>query len=149
MREIRMHAGRPRIAFSTNLEKVRVAGEWIDQEQVAPLNVVEKKRYSSAYKLGRSLPGWPLVDGINMGPGGFVPMEHQLTPMDILANKWLPQIRFGGSDGLKRTRLILADEGGHWQDPFCILIGALYDGKKPQYRSRNYPSTTTVARSLV
>ena len=131
MREVRMHAGRPRIAFSTNLKKIRVAGEWFDQEQVIPLNMVEKKRYSSAYKLGRSLPGWPLVDGINMGQGGFVPMEHQLTPMDILANKWLPQIRFGGLDGLKRTRLILADEGGTGKTLSASLLVRYMTVKNP------------------
>jgi len=126
-----MHAGRPRIAFSTNLEKVRVAGEWFDQEEVAPLDLNEKNRYSSAYKLGRSLPGWPLVDGINMGKGGFVPMEHQLTPMDILANKWLPKITFGESVGLKRTRLILADEGGTGKTLSASLLVRYMTVKNP------------------
>jgi hypothetical protein len=112
MAKVRMHAGRPRIAFSTNLERIRVAGEWFDSEQVPSLNQDQQKQYSTAYDLVRSLPGWPLVDGINMGQGGFVPMEHQLTPMDIFANPWLPQITFGESKGLERTRLIVADEGG-------------------------------------
>ena len=114
MREVRMHAGKPRIAFSTNLEMIRVAGGWFTQEEVPSLGPFEKKRYSTAYELVRSLPGWPLVDGINMdvGGGGFVPDEHQLTPLDVFAKNWLPGITFEASNGLKRTRLILADEGG-------------------------------------
>ena len=49
---------------------------------------------------------------MDVGGGGFVPDEHQLTPLDVFAKKWLPGITFEASNGLKRTRLILADEGG-------------------------------------
>ena len=58
--------------------------------------------------LTTSLPGWPLVEGIDLE--AFTPMSHQFLAADMLATPWLSGLV--EDNKLRRTRLIIADEGG-------------------------------------
>ena len=68
----------------------------------------------SAFALLRSLPGRPLIDGINMdvSSGGMIPDSHQFLPMDMLESGWLSMFGVKNGEGVARTKLLISDEGG-------------------------------------
>ena len=70
--------------------------------------------FQGFHTLLRSLPSWPLVDGINLdvNAGGMSPDDHQFLPMDMLAAGWLSGMGVREGQGLERTRVLIADEGG-------------------------------------
>jgi hypothetical protein len=99
-----------RHAFATAPEH-RVAGSWTP---TAATFQGSMEPFHGFHTLLRSLPSWPLVDGINLdvNAGGMSPDDHQFLPMDMLATGWLSSMGVRGGQGLERTRVLLADEGG-------------------------------------
>ena len=99
-----------RHAFATAPEH-RVAGSW------TPTTTTFQglmQPFEGFHTLLRSLPSWPLVDGINLdvNAGGMSPDDHQFLPMDMLAAGWLSGMGVREGQGLERTRVLIADEGG-------------------------------------
>ena len=99
-----------RHAFATAPQH-RVAGSWTPTAATFQGSMVP---FQGFHTLLRSLPSWPLVDGINLdvNAGGMSPDDHQFLPMDMLATGWLSSMGVRGGQGLERTRVLLADEGG-------------------------------------
>ena len=99
-----------RYAFATAPE-FRVAGSWAPP---TPPFQGSMDAFQGFHTMLRSLPSWPLVDGINLdvNAGGMTPDDHQFLPMDMLAAGWLSGMGVRGGKGLERTRVLIADEGG-------------------------------------
>jgi len=104
------HNGSLRYVFGRSSDQLRIEGQWV------PENSVNNPSGKSGLLLNllRALPNWPLVDGINMNKssGGFVPDAHQFLPMDMLESGWLAGFGVRGGQGLPRSRILIADEGG-------------------------------------
>ena len=49
---------------------------------------------------------------MNKSSNGFVPDAHQFLPMDMLESGWLAGFGVHGGQGLPRSRILIADEGG-------------------------------------
>ena len=109
-----IHNDELRYRFQNDNQISRLSGQWVDNNQVKNLDDNNSKKFSTIFTLLRSLPGWPLVDGINMrkSDGGFIPDNHQFLPMDMLASGWLSLLGINNGEGITRTRVLIADEGG-------------------------------------
>lgn len=86
-----------------------VGGEWVNTAPLSDHPDVEV----GALALGgvlRALPRWGLVDGLNLDR--FTPDPHQVIPMDMLASGWLERFGLPPSEHTRRTRILVADEGG-------------------------------------
>lgn len=99
-----------RHAFATAPQH-RVAGSWTPRAKTFQGSM---EPFQGFHTLLRSLPSWPLVDGINLdvNAGGMSPDDHQFLPMDMLAAGWLSGMGVRDGQGLERTRVLIADEGG-------------------------------------
>ena len=86
----------------------RVNGKWISKKSTTIDDNDDDELIHSLDLLTTSLPGWPLVEGIDLE--AFTPMSHQFIAADMLATPWLSGLI--EDDKLRRTRLIIADEGG-------------------------------------
>ena len=83
----------------------RVSGKWV---KTSPLSFEQESWLNSVNKISRSLPGWPIVDGIDLSK--YNPDRNQLLPMDKLSTPWCGFIEL--SKEYERTRILVADEGG-------------------------------------
>jgi hypothetical protein len=101
-----------RFIHGENKEFFRIAGEWV--QKVGIKEIGAESNYLPTFKLLLTLPGWPLVDGINMNKnsGGFIPDSHQFIPMDLLEAGWLSGFGVRDGNGLRRSRILISDEGG-------------------------------------
>ena len=109
-----IHDNQLRFRFQNSEHSSRISGQWFDNKVLTELDNANQRKYESIFTLLRTLPGWPLVDGINMRKtdGGFVPDDHQFLPMDMLASGWLSLLGVNSGLGIPRTRVLIADEGG-------------------------------------
>ena len=86
-----------------------VGGDWVNTAPLSEHPDVEV----GALALGgvlRALPRWGLVDGLNLDR--FTPDPHQVIPTDMLASGWLERFGLPPSEHTRRTRILVADEGG-------------------------------------
>jgi len=75
-----------------------------------PVGSVSTEAFLSMGAIIRSLPKFQLSDGINYkGRNAKSPDPHQLIATDLLVKPWLEPVF---SDEKRRTRLLVADEGG-------------------------------------
>jgi hypothetical protein len=104
------HNGSLRFVFGRSSDHLRIEGRWVSEANVN--NPSEQS--GLLFNLLRALPNWPLVDGINMNKSsnGFIPDAHQFLPMDMLESGWLAGFGVHGGQGLPRSRILIADEGG-------------------------------------
>lgn len=92
----------------TSASHLRIDGKWVPKESTTLDGDADPDLLRSLDLLTTSLPGWPLVEGLDLG--AFIPMSHQFIAADMLATPWLSGLI--EEDNLRRTRLIIADEGG-------------------------------------
>ena len=61
-----IHDNQLRFRFQNSEHSSRISGQWFDNKVLSELDIANQKKYESVFTLLRTLPGWPLVDGINM-----------------------------------------------------------------------------------
>ena len=119
------HPSPIRYLHSTD-NRYRLDGGWIGKRK---LKEVDADLLSSLKLINSSLPGWPLVEGIDKN--AFTPDPHQFLASDMFATDWLG---FTGipSPSLTRTRIILADEGGTGKTLTAAIASRWVSVKKPE-----------------
>ena len=105
------HNDSVKLVHGVNGKRLRVSGEWLEDTIIGAKDL---KHTKNVFALMRSLPGRPLIDGINMdvNSGGMIPDSHQFLPMDMLESGWLSMFGVKNDEGIARTKLLISDEGG-------------------------------------
>lgn len=103
----------------------RIDGRWVANSDVGRAN---RNLLASLKLLSSSLPGWSLVDGLDLN--AFRPDPHQLLAADMLATPWLGFL--GEGEPLARTRLIVADEGGTGKTLTASIAARWVSVKRPE-----------------
>ena len=87
-------------------------GRWMSRDDLQPATEDDAAAVKSLRDLLLALHGWDLIEGLDLAR--FTPMPHQLLAADALASPWLADVLGEEAylQGRKRTRLIVADEGG-------------------------------------
>jgi len=107
-----IHGKSPKFVHSRYRKLLRISGDWVDKKETKEID--DSSHVYPTFALLRSLPGWPLIDGINTNTksGGMIPDNHQLLPMDMLESGWLSMFGVNSNSGIPRTKLLISDEGG-------------------------------------
>ena len=124
----------------------RIKGRWMSRDDLQPATEEDAAAVKSLRDLLLALPGWDLIEGLDLAQ--FTPMPHQLLAADALASPWLADVLGEEAylQGRKRTRLLIADEGGTGKTLTASIAARWFDTRM---RQRSGPILVLVPPLLI